>query len=622
MTEKSTIKKPLSQEKFNEEYQKKADILKDFIINRESGEGTIYVFNHEAGFGKSRITDEVLQQEVLKTSCTELPGNDRRFLLVKKFKKDVLQSEETISSRGRFIDDVLGITAENWTNGAKWRYRKEQLKQFKVLIITHSRYISMCTDEEERQALMDGRHTLIIDEKVEFPIYSFNKSQYLLLQKHLPPTDYLMLNQISTPLFEEMAHQKCRKKKDETTVLFNNEILTCKPKLENKEILLSEIRNVINRNADLNINNTREALKIVKALEQIYGSKCLFNGDKISTISEHHKFLLLKNNIILDANGEIDALYSEQLSDKFISKRQTKIIYHDKCEIQHLQFNTSKSSIAKLEKEYFSKIINLMKKEHKQGDKTLIVMQKRFVMDENKNEASFLYNLQKNGIHSVFVGSEDEENKYNNESYAVNWFGNLIGKNDWRDFNQCWVIGTPLLPMDTYILNMWQYSGNINWKIGREIVKKEGVQQFKNKDLEKIRKGYIVGEIYQAIKRIQRNHHPKAQFFIVNNDDDVFNKVVKHLPNVQKRESIDLDIKSQKNRERLENIKKKKENKALEILDVVLSKSPGSYKKSSIEEEAGIPKGKLSRYFKIDLPELSAYIDVDFKIVNKEIIRL
>jgi hypothetical protein len=615
------MKEPLSQEEFKEEYRKKADILKDFILNRESGEDTIYVFNHEAGFGKSRITDEVLQQEVLNTNLTELPENDRRFLLVKKFKKDVLQSEETISSSGRFRGAVLGITAENWTDGAKWRFRKEQLKQFKVLIITHSRYISMCTDEEERQALMEGRHTLIIDEKVEFPIYSFDERQYDKLQRYLPKPAPPLLYEITFPLFEEMGFQKSRTNKD-GKVRFNNEILICSPKLKNKESLLSEMRNLVDKNANLKLNDRSDAYKILKALENLYGRKCLFNGDKISSILEHHKFLTLKNNIILDANGEIDALYSIQLSDGFESKRQTKIIYHDNCEIQHLQFNTSKTSIVKLEEEYFSKIINLIKDEHKPDDKTLIVMQKRFVMDDNKRVASFVNRLYKNGVHSVFVGSEDEENKYNNESYAVNWFGNLIGKNDWKDFNQCWIIGTPLLPMDTYILNMWQYTGKINWKIGREVVKKEGVQQFKNKDLEKIRKGHVVGEIYQAIKRIQRNHHPKAQFFIVNNDSDVFNKVVKHLPNVQVREPIDLDIKSAKNRARLESMRQGKENKTLSILDVVLGKSPGSYTKSLIEEEAGILKGKLSRYFKADLPELSSYIDVDFKILNKEIIRL
>lgn len=615
------MKNPLSQEEFEEKYQQKADVLKDFILNRESGEDTIYVFNHEAGFGKSRITDEVLQQEIIDTSCIDLAGDDHKFLLVKKFKKDVLQSEETISSGGRFKDVVLGITAENWTDGAKWRYKKEQLKHFKVLIITHSRYISICTDEDERQALMEGRHTLIIDEKVEFPIYSFDERQYDKLQKYLPKPAPPLLYEITLPLFEEMKFQKSRTN-EAGKVRFNNEILICSPMLKNKESLISEMRNLVDKNTRLKLNDSIDANKIIKALENLYGKKCLFNGEKISTILEHHKFLTLKNNILLDANGEIDALYSDRLSNRFESKRQTKIIYHDNCEIQHLHFNTSKASIVKLEEEYFSKIINLIKEEHKPDDKTLIIMQKRFVMDDNKRVASFVNRLYKNGIHSVFVGSEDEENNYNNESYAVNWFGNLIGKNDWKDFNQCWIIGTPLLPMDTYILNMWQYTGKMNWKIGKEVVKKEGVQQFKNKDLEKIRKGYIVGEIYQAIKRIQRNHHPHAQFFIVNNDNDVFDNVVKHLPNVQVREPIELDLKSEKNRARLESMKQGKENKTLKILDVVLSKNPGSYTKSLIEEEAEIAKGKLSRYFRIDLPELSAYIDVDFKIVNKEIIRL
>jgi hypothetical protein len=67
----------------------------------------------------------------------------------------------------------LGIHSDNWSD--EWKFNLNEIKDFPLLIITHKRYIDLCLDEELRQYFIEDRGTLIIDEKIEFPIYFFSK---------------------------------------------------------------------------------------------------------------------------------------------------------------------------------------------------------------------------------------------------------------------------------------------------------------------------------------------------------------------------------------------------------------------------------------------------------------
>jgi copper chaperone CopZ len=151
--------------------------------------------------------------------------------------------------------------------------------------------------------------------------------------------------------------------------------------------------------------------------------------------------------------------------------------------------------------------------------------------------------------------------------------------------------------------------------------KEEAKYEFQNKYLENIRKGYISGEIYQAIKRIQRNSNPIAQFFIVNGDEKVFDVVKKQLMNVNVIEPIKLDIQTQKEKTKKETQSTNNKELIENVIRTILAKEAGKYKKRELEEEAGIPKSHLSKYFNQKIPEVAKHLGKEFRIERTVIIR-
>jgi hypothetical protein len=609
---------------FKEKYDAKVEFLQEKILYAESGQNNFNVINLEAGLGKSRETDMILAEEIIKWNGIkdETKLKDRRkFLLVKKFKNEVIQSELTIGRNDIFKNKVIGIHADNWSKGDHLNWNRDDLKEFQVIIITHSRYVKLCSDKKLRDIFTEGRHTLIIDEKIEFPTYSISKNDLSILRSAYNHTIHDLVDKVCKPLFVLIDDLKNRKNKN-GKLIYNTQIMRCRPLLEDMN-LISELQQ------HLKISNMPKEQKdiasnILNSMNMLYQNKCLFNRDKFTSTDPEHILFGLKNNIILDANGEIDALYNSVISENYIISRQSKIINHSNCIIQWINYNTSKNRILKTEEEYFGKIVSMIKEKHKQGDKTLIVLHKSFVFKEER-EGVFINYLRKQSLNDIFIGVEDKEKKkeYQGQEIAVNWFGNIIGRNLWKDFNKCWVIGTPNLPMDTHILNLYQYSKKNDWKIGLGMVRVDtGKYQFENKSLEKIRKGYIIGELYQAIKRIQRNEKPQAEFYIVNHDEKVFNEVAKQVLDVKVLEPINLEIYTENEKQKKEKLESNRKEKTEAIIKIILDKKPSTYRKSAIAEEAEISVSHLSRYFNKEIPEVKKHIDKgDFVIKQQVIIR-
>jgi hypothetical protein len=67
------------------------------------------------------------------------------------------------------------------------------------------------------------------------------------------------------------------------------------------------------------------------------------------------------------------------------------------------------------------------------------------------------------------------------------------------------------------------------------------IMQFKNEDFDKIRVSYLAGELYQAIKRIDRDVKNNSKIYIINNDSEVLNIVTRQFKNI-KTEEFQLDI--------------------------------------------------------------------------------
>jgi hypothetical protein len=195
---------------YGDDYKKKIVLLHSAITQRESGEERFIVFDFEAGLGKSYKT-----MQILNAYLSPWNNNSRKFLVVKRFNKDIDAIVEQLKHHNsHFRMKVLGITKENWTS--EWLAKADKLEDVQLLIISHQRYKNLCLNDEMREYFTRNRHTLIIDEKVNFPIHTFSKTEYDRIRSYLPR------------LTQDDLDKICKKLRDTLIDYDNNQKNECK----------------------------------------------------------------------------------------------------------------------------------------------------------------------------------------------------------------------------------------------------------------------------------------------------------------------------------------------------------------------------------------------------------
>ncbi|MFJ7976651.1 hypothetical protein ACIQZI_13260 [Peribacillus sp. NPDC096379] len=564
---------------YKKRYTRKIDIFEKSILDKETGVGMFSAVCMEAGLGKSYHANRIIGNHLNEFLTEREPRN---FLLVKRFNSEI---EEAVRSIPILPNDtrVLGITSDNWSE--EWVNKLEDLEKFRVIVISHKRYMDLCLNDEFRMAFTKGRHTLIIDEKPIFPNYSFSEKIYKEVQQVVPPQLDSEFIKISSPFLEAIRKQRSLYDANKCPVVKDI------GNLEDLKVFQKKIE--INKNS---ITNISKIYDYIDTLRVIGASKNIFyHGQRLVTSNTNHRLWGLKNNIILDASADID--YTYRISPWIKLSVQKGIIKHKNSIVYRVNYNSSKTSINKRKEEYFDKVCELIVERKKIGMKVLIVCLKT-------HEKDLLNALEKRDFDSIGVG-----NDYKDEEIAINWFGNLIGKNLYKDFEQCWVVGTQHLPMETYPVQYLQYSGV-------EALEEDVIQiekgRFKNNKYKSLQISYLASEIYQSIKRIQRNEKPNAEFYIVNNDEDVFEMAIKKLNGVRRGGLIELNI--EKNDKR----KMGKDNKIVELVEYLKNLPKGIHKKKDIREKFGIHPSNFSRYLNPNNLEIKALIDAGIIEIQKQ----
>jgi hypothetical protein len=290
--------------------------------------------------------------------------------------------------------------------------------------------------------------------------------------------------------------------------------------------------------------------------------------------------------IILDANGGMDKRYKYASDIEVDKKSLAKVIDHSNTTVHPILFNSSRSSIDRVIHPYYDKVCGMIVEKHDKGDKTLIV-------GHNRHERQLLNTLRKHGLNHIGVGDD-----YEGEDIAVAHFGAIIGQNYWRDFNKVWVVASPNYPMEVYPL-YWAFFSKApirNHSLKMSGTKgKKGKYQFTNKVFEAIRHGCLVSDVYQAVKRVNREGRNPTDIYVVHADIDVINDVIAQMYNIKVGETFDLD-KELKGREKSENAKVSKNAQLVQLLK---SLAPKVYTKKDIYEKLGWKNnGDLSRYLK------------------------
>lgn len=481
----------LKLEKVNKEkHYEQAEFLKQEIING-SNRYQFLALNNEAGFGKTLYAEQALIEAAVL---------GKQSIFCRKFIEDCNESVKRINE-GYGIEIAIAINSENVVKN------KHLIHQYPIILITHERYVRLSLDKEQRDIFTDKREILVIDEEIDIvrPIAISTRSISDFSGK-------LMKCRKTRELYEE-----CTKEIYEF-LMTNKKRIFYKPS-NGKKAELRQLRGFMDSNIDINyaeqLGMTKDDFfREIDNLELALNNLAVVENSILYTYNNNVILWKLSNNILLDACADFNYLY--EVSPYFKIADQEKIVDHSDWTMNIAKYNSCRTKKEKTKN--FYKIINDDIISRLEADDQMLVL-----------------------------GSKDERDKiirHHQVDYA--WFQNIVGKNNWKNFNKCYIALNPQIPFPIYVLKYMFYSGlNFNpegkWDAGHD----NKVYRFRNTEFEKVRQTVIVAELYQAIKRINRDNDKEAEIYLINNDQEILDKLIKQFNNIKVKEySLNLEYKT------------------------------------------------------------------------------
>lgn len=497
------------------------DAFCGLILDARTGTDKFAAVNLEAGVGKSRETEKIIIRHLQQMRGSK----SLRFLIVKQFNEDVYECAEMINREFHpFYRPARAVTFKEWalfqTAPRKFIVPND------VIVITHRRYIQLCTDEHQRSIFTENRQVLIIDEKVNFPIYQFNEAAYKEAIKSLETLLIDRFVDMCTPLIAQlkMLEFGCR----ETY------------RLEVDMQLLSEVQGVVEQSIRSG-KSKPFAGSFLKCIEVLASTDAIYTdwGKSLSGFLPTEQYWGLENNIILDANAALD--YSYRVSNRFIIYEFPRLIDHRQTIIRRIDCSSSNSSISQNTKNYFQQMVGLFKERYSPDKKALFVVRLNY-------EQTLAAYLREAGFSDIGIGNDYKSSKPD-KSIVIDHFGNLLGRNRYGGFDQCWILGTFNMPISAYVLNWFRASDNsfefcnaaVNKSWNNQTQKGES-RKFYDPDYEEMRKSHLIGDFYQTAKRIQRTIQPRAEIFIAVKETEIFKGVVDMMQGIQDGGTIEVNI--------------------------------------------------------------------------------
>ncbi|MEQ8235158.1 MAG: hypothetical protein ABRQ23_00090 [Syntrophomonadaceae bacterium] len=538
-------------------YHQQEEELKKYLTKGNTGSEKFIVLNYETGFGKSRITDRAIVANIF-----------RKYLLVKRYNsekdeslktmKEVLEIEwEESPFKGcDAVSEEERIVVINTDNSYEYEKSPEgriRLIEAQIVIISHEKY-RLLSDSHLLRLYTSGRDTLIIDENIEVPIFSIS-SQYfddykILFNYDLGGSEF---HSIHEKFRELMTILRCSKEAEDANNEGNMSLIEMK-NYERQFGINDELRklegifkNHYHKIIESTRNSTIRGIPITALdyyrffteIKSVMENQCIYSFfyNALFTFRKFN-FWTLENNIILDASGDILTQY--KLNPKFEVIKKTPIFDYSETSIHHKNAKSNKSEID----ENFSSITGINGEKLKsvgsylysiaqyiaghhddKRDKTLVITHK----DHNKT------------FERLMTSIKPSENIY------TAWHGNILGKNDWRDCNKLFISSIYNLPEPAYILMYSFYSGK-KIKSSYLKVKIENNQRvFKTRAIEELKRSFIVHNIYQEMKRINRNVDRAADIYLITDIKYLKGKIKSLMKNVGFIEDYDIKLPPKRN---------------------------------------------------------------------------
>jgi hypothetical protein len=469
--------------------------------NPYTGQDRILAFPIEAAVGKTTtMIDALLELYDLKP--------DIKSLVVTKLIKEATDLQKALGKK------VAVAVYSNMKN----RPSDGEILNKNVVIITHKKYKDMCMTDgrsmtNEIKLYTTGRTNLIIDEEIQvFETHDVSLSDYQQLARCFAKMGndmFRIFNTLFHPIWDEL------KNSSKPMRVMQLAPLDIRGRIE-LSTLVSELKKVASTE-----QYYREYKKTMNKLVRIIGGKfsVICNGH-IYCSRDTLKYLLLKNNILLDASASLNSVYDISPKISVIDMKRTE--NHSKWTMFFINANTSTTSKLKLGRFFYNDVAETIVKACSKSDNILIV-----------GSADDVGGNEKIGILDAFI---DKLKSCVHSVDMIN-FEAMRGKNKWSDFNKCFVIHTFTRPPYYYplLLKYWVPSYPLtddDLSMGN-YAKRNRHFGFKLPLLDELRESDIYSSAYQAVKRINRDNTMKAEIYVICDRTKIKSIIRKNLKNIK-----------------------------------------------------------------------------------------
>jgi len=583
-----------------EKLQEQKQYLKNEIIN---GVNSNYfkVIDLECGTGKSLTAEESLLEMAINT--------DKKALFVLERTDDCDRTASKLNKlAGKLI--AIAVHSKNTTSREFDKTISKTLSKYPIIIITHQEYKELSINDKKRELFcgcyeekvdVDGkkkkeykqnRNILIIDEFLNMA----KNNELMINNEFINNFETLLGNRTLRELFVEIVAEL------EDYLLLPREKNTffnanTDPKVIDKKAnkLKALIRTNLTKEYCISINNTKNELcKKVDNIKAFYQQTCIVEGNLIYCTNLDYKYWFLENNIMLDGSGNLNKAY-ELAPNLFRVQSQAKVLDHGKWKFNVIKTNSTASGKKKALNYY--EIVN------------------QLIISEGVDK-------------TLYVGNIEDEKSV--QATYVNHMGNITGSNQYKDLQNVVIGHNPNVPFRMYILEYIYFSNsrytNVNsWDGIKSGYRDTMTYRFKEKQFEEYRQCRNANEIYQAIKRINRNMFLKSKVTILNNDLEMVNKILNMFKN-NKSNYLNSEVEYEKNKmdayneDRKENsyarkfIKVCKNIVKLELVDLQQQKKN---RKSELVVVDGIySKKKIYEYMNLSQISFANYVLNDLEIID------
>lgn len=485
--------------------EQKKNLIKSILDGTNSDH--FEIVDIEAGCRKTRTAEEALAQLVKET--------DKNAIFVRLNNNDCKESADNINS---MVGYNAAFAYNNNTVPFKERGKvQKQFPNYRILIITHEKYLVLAEDRSNRNIFTKNRCTLVIDEFVsDVKKLSLNKidmntlrvffendiEMSILYLKIIGQLEDHVTAYPTGRYFSRITPKFRQKDIDQLIKYIRSTYIASTLNNRIKDILSRSNLNNINIDLLKKMNYVKQLCSYIKNIDEFYKQTLLLENGTLYTTDSKCKHWLLDNNIMLDASGTLQNAYDLN-NDLYHLENNPKVLDHSKWNIINIVVNTTSSSKEKITN--FYEIVN--DTIAKYGNNNTLVI-------TNKYDTGFITNV-------------PIENK--------GYFGNLTGSNRWADLANVVIAQTPNINDIDYILQYIHYSKKyIDEKIakwtsvstGRGITTK---YEFTDSKFERIRTLWIAEQTYQAIKRVNRNMKYVTNAIIFMNNSEVIKLLQENL---------------------------------------------------------------------------------------------